>query len=489
MSKRLFSLLVIVPVSIAILLPVLFMFTDTFWQNSHFDLSTYKILFQSSTVHSFSNSLLLSFFVAAMSTATGVILGIFLFKTKLPFASFFTVLLTIPLLIPPYILALGWYELLGREGYWGELLFSFRGTFWVLFCIYLPIPMLLTILFLRQINPRFEEAARLMTGWYGVLRHITLPLIFPAILLSFLLVFILTFGEQSVANFLRFDVFALESFTYFSAFYDFKTATVLAVPMIIMAFIVLLAEQFLVHKHLFRFNSAHKVAKISLGIYKWPLFFIILLVTFVIVILPFSSILIQAADWQTIQEAFEKAKAPMLRSYLYGITGATLLMCFGFAGGYLIEEKIRGYRLYDALLIFLFALPAAVIGIALILFWNHPYTNFIYTTPLIILFGYTGKYLVLSTKIAQRRLSQIPHSQIEVAQMVGANWFQILRYILMPLSKKALLTMWLIGLSFPFAKPLLQCLSTRRVTKPCRSTPSPKWRMVIQRSLQDSLFL
>jgi iron(III) transport system permease protein len=182
------------------------------------------------------------------------------------------------------------------------------------------------------------------------------------------------------------------------------------------------------------------------------------LVIFVIVILPFSSILIQAADWQTIQEAFEKAKAPMFRSYLYGITGATLLMCFGFAGGYLIEEKIRGYRLYDALLIFLFALPAAVIGIALILFWNHSYTNFIYTTPLIILFGYTGKYLVLSTKISQNRLAQIPHSQIEVAQMAGANWFQILRYILMPLSKKAILTMWLIGFIFSLRETTITML-------------------------------
>jgi len=458
MSKHLFALFVIVPVAVAILLPVLFMLADTFWQNSHLDFSAYKVLFQGNTVQSFANSLLLSLSVATMSTLAGVILGVILSKTKLPFASFFTILLTIPLLIPPYILALGWYELLGREGYWGELLFGFWGTFWVLFCIYLPIPMLLTILFLKQINPRFEEAARLMTGWYGVLRSITLPLIFPAVLLSFLLIFILTFGEQSVANFLRFDVFALESFTYFSAFYDFKTATVLAVPMIVMAFIVLLAEQFLAQRYLFRFNSTHIVEKISLGMYKWVLFFVMLLIMVLIVILPFSSILVQAADWQTLQEAFAKALAPMFRSYLYAITGATLLMCFGFAGGYLIEEKIRGYRFYDALLIFLFALPAAVIGIALILFWNHPYTNLIYTTPLIILFGYTGKYLALTTKISQRRLSQIPHSQVEVAQMAGANWFQVLRYILMPLSKKALLSMWLIGLIFSLRETTITML-------------------------------
>ena len=458
MSKRLFSLFVIVPVFAAALLPVLTMVIDTFWRNNRFDLSAYHVLFQSSMAQSFANSLLLSLSVATCTTAVGVLLGIFLSKTNLLFTTFFTMLLSIPLLVPPYILALGWYTLLGREGYWGELLFGFWGTSWVLFSIYLPIPLLLTILFLRQVNPRFEEAARLMTGWYGVLRSITLPLIFPAIMLSFLLVFILTFGEQSVANFLRFNVFALESFTYFSAFYDFKTATVLAVPMVTVAFIVLLVEQFLLHKHIFRFSSTHKIEKISLGRYKWPLFFAMFLIIFVIVILPFFSLVQQAADWQIIQEAFEKAKAPMLRSYLYAITAATFLMGFGFAGGYLIEEKIPGYRLYDASLIFLFALPAAVMGIALILFWNQPYTNLIYTTPLIILFGYMGKYLVLTTKISQKRFSQIPRSQIEAAQMAGANWFQVLRYILMPLSKKALLTMWLIGLVFSLRETTITML-------------------------------
>lgn len=458
MSKRLLALLVTVPVFLTVLLPVLAMVADTFWQSGSFDFSAYKVLFQSSMAQSFANSFLLSLSVAAFTTAAGVVLGIILSKTNLLFATFFTLLLTIPLLVPPYIPALGWYTLLGREGYWGELLFGFRGTFGVLFCIYLPIPMLLTILFLRQINPRFEEAARLITGWYGVLKAITLPLIFPAMILSFLLVFILTFGEQSVANFLRFDVFALESFTYFSAFYDFRTATVLAVPMVVVALVVLLAEQFLVHKHLFRFNSSYTVKKITLGPYQWPLFIVMLLILIVIVILPFFSIIQQAADWQTVQIAFKKAKAPIFRSYLNAVTAATLLMGFGFAGGYLIEEKVRGYRLYDASLIFLFALPSAVIGIALILFWNHPYSNLIYTTPLIILFGYLGKYLALTTKISQKRLSQIPHSQMEAAQMAGANWFQSLRYILIPLSKKALLTMWLIGLVFSLRETTITML-------------------------------
>jgi iron(III) transport system permease protein len=42
--------------------------------------------------------------------------------------------------------------------------------------------------------------------------------------------------------------------------------------------------------------------------------------------------------------------------------------------------------------------------------------------------------------------------------MSGANWFQVLRYILMPLSKKALLTMWLIGFIFSLRETTITIL-------------------------------
>jgi len=459
MSGRLLLLIsTATAVGVTVLFPVLSMVVDALVSNGTVDLSIYRRLWQSGAFESLQNSLLLASSVAMASTVVGVGLGIVLGKVRLPFRGLFLALLTLPLLIPPYILALGWFDLLGREGYWGSLLFGFWGTWWVLFCVYLPIPLLLTILFLRQIDPRLEEAGRLVTGWSGVLRHITLPLIFPAIVLSFLLVFILAFGEQSVANFLRYDVFALESFTYFSAFYDFRTATALAVPMVAVALIILVVEQALVHKRLFRFSASHEVQMIDVSSFR-PLL-IVLLLSFVTVVtlLPFFALLYQAAEWQVLHETLAKALAPMARSYLYGILAATLLTILGFVSGYLIAERLPGVRGYDASLIFLFALPSTVIGIALILFWNRPATNFIYATPLIILFGYVGKYLAVTTKISQTGLSQIPRSQIEAAQIAGANGWQVFRYILVPLSRKVLFVAWMIGLLFSLRETTITML-------------------------------
>ena len=57
-----------------------------------------------------------------------------------------------------------------------------------------------------------------------------------------MLVFLLSFGEFSVPNFLRYDVFPVESFTQFSAFYNFKAATATALPLAAVTLLLLFVE-------------------------------------------------------------------------------------------------------------------------------------------------------------------------------------------------------------------------------------------------------
>ncbi len=430
------------------LLPILSMVGDTFMTPEGINFSAYAVFYEHMVQKSFETSLLLGVAVATVTTFVGTLLGVLIAKTDLPFGKIWLFMFAVPLLIPPYMLAYGWFEVVGREGFWGEMLFGFWGVFWVLFCIYLPIPLFLTQLFLKQIDPRLEEAALLTAGWGKVLRYVTLPLIMPAWILSFLLLFMLTFGEQSVANFLRVALFSLESFTYFSAFYDFKTATVLAVPMVMVALVLLGMEQIWIDRGIVQMQKFHEVKRIGLGVWRMPALLLTGGLVILILFVPLWHLLMQSTSLSLWQEVMQKAAAPLFHSYLYATTGATLLLFFGFFGAYFITLRLRGSRLYDAALIFMFALPPAVIGIASILFWNRPLTNFIYATPLIVLLGYLGKYLTLTTKITQNHLLQIPSSQIEAAQMAGATPFQTLRYILFPLSKRVLFIAWMIGFVF-----------------------------------------
>ena len=395
---------------------------------------------------SFKNSLWLSLLVALTTSTIGLLLGILLGKSNLHFYAFFVIFLTLPLLISPYIIAYGWVELLGHPTW----LFGFWGVFMVLCSIYLPIPLLLSLFFLKQIDSHLEEVALLVGGWQKVIFGVLLPLLRPALFLSFILVFILSFGEFSVANFLRYPIFAMESFTQFSAFYDFQMATLTALPMIVVVFVVIILQQYLSSKYTFQFESNQNERKIELQQWQKPLFVLLLLFSFVTVILPLLSLLLHSTT-ESFIIALSKAQAPLFRSFLYAFLGATLLMVFGFLNGYILEHKIvKPTQLWEALNFFIFALPSTVLGIALILFWNNPYTNIVYATPLIILFGYVAKYLLLSSKISQINFAKIPKNIIEATKVSGISWYKSLFFLQLPLSKSSLMLSWIVGFIFSF---------------------------------------
>jgi len=436
------------------LLPLLMMFFQTIYVEDAFTLTFYQnMLINPILWETFKNSLMLSFLVAFLTTFIGTFLGILLGKTNLKFRFILLIFLLVPLLIPPYILAYAWYTLLGNS----PLLFGFVGTTFVLFSIYLPIPLLISILFLKQINPKMEEAALLDTRWISVLRYITLPLISPSILFSFLLVFMLSFGEFSVANFLRYPIFPMESFTQFSAFYDFKLATVTAMPMLLLAFIVIIFQKIFSEKSL-RFTSPYKCLKIDLKTRERYLFFILILfLVTLIVLFPLFSLGMQV-DVTSFILASQKAVSPLIRSLIFATISASFLVFFGFLSAYIIEHKKRYVSFFRTTILLLFLLPSTLIGIAFILFYNRSYTNFIYATPLIIIFAYIIKYLFLSSKIIESKLAQIPYSLIESAQLSGASSRQIVWFIFLPLVKDALIVAWLVGFIFSLRESTLTML-------------------------------
>ena len=409
------------------------------------------------------NSIALASMVTTLTVAVGVPLGILLGKTDLPFRRFFAVLFVIPLLIPPYIIAVSWFDLLGREGLLVHLtgvsatmtagfLFGLPGCVAVLFSIFLPIPMLLTMILLRTINPRLEEAGRLVSGWHGVMKGITIPLILPGVLLSAMLVFLLSFGEFSVPNFLRYDVFPVESFTRFSAFYDFKAATAAAVPLVAVMLILLLAEAAFLRERTYQLRPSPEIdclPPIGLGAHRKWLFASVAIAGFVIVIVPIVVLVFQSAGIDAYAEALNRAGDSLLRSLIYAVIGATLLTFLGFFTGYLIQTKaLRVWRSVDSLTILLLALPSTVIGIGLISLWNTAWTNFIYSTPIIIILGYLAKYTALTSRISIAQLGQIPSSMEEAAQVAGAGWFRRMTFIVAPLARRGLLTCWLVGYIF-----------------------------------------
>ena len=459
-QKRLTLWLVATILVLVGLLPVLSMLVESLMPNGHLSLEAYRgILTSGRQWMLMGNSIALALCVTFLTVVIGVPVGVLLGKTDLPMRGLFAGLLMVPLMIPPYIMAVSWSDLVGPAGLLATVmprlaalasgfLFGFWGCVLVLFSIFLPIPMLLTMVFLRTVEPRLEEAGLTMTNWGKVLRRITLPLILPGITLAAIIVFLLTLGEFSVPNFLRVKVFAVESFTQFSAFYNFEAATAAAVPLAAIALLLLAVEGMFLRDKTRQLRLLRgETTTIPLGRSRNWLVLTVGLLVCITVLLPLSALV--KASIGAYSEALARAGDSLLRSLGYAVVGATLLTVLGFFTGYLVHNRaLICWRYVDSLTLFLFGLPGTVIGIGLISLWNRPWANMIYGTPAIIIVGYLAKYLALTNRISVAQLALIPYSMEEAAQVLGAKWLKRIGRIVAPLARPGLAACWLVGYVF-----------------------------------------
>ena len=465
MEKRLTLAAAAALLAVIGLLPLLTMLIKSVFVGGTFSLKAYQALWESGRQPwvLMGHSVLLCLWVTFLATIVGVPLGILLGKTDLPFRRALTVWLTVPLLLPPYVIAVAWFGVLGSGGWMSSLapdaswslstaFFGLYGCTGVLFTTFVPIVILLTIAYIGAVNPRLEEAGLLVSCWPGVLWHITLPLITPAILFASVLVFLLTLGEVGVPTYLRYRVYPVETLTQFAAFYDFSAATAAAIPLLLVTLAILALEYAMLHKQVSELRSVTfggSRISIKLGPWRIPLLGIVFVWGVVTVALPLAVLIAQSSSLGAYTDAFARASGSILRSLIFAVVGASLLTMLGFFCGYLIHNRtLLIWRGVDALTLFLFTLPGTVVGIGLISLWNTPDSNFIYRTPAIIILGYLAQYAVLPTRATSAILNRIPRSLEQAAQLCGASWFMTLRHIVVPLAQRGLITMWTISYVF-----------------------------------------
>jgi len=410
------------------------------------------------------HSLLLSFLTMFMAFIIGLPLGILIGKTTLPLRRFFMVLFTVPFLVPPYVMAVSWKNILGRGGLLAKmgagplaqsvsrLFFGLSGCVWVLGSVFVPVVMMLTLTFLKTVNPRLEEAGRIASGWRGVLSHITLPLIMPGLLLSAILVFLLTLGSYGVPAYLRYNVFAVETFTQFSAFYNVGAATAAAMPLVAVALILIMVERYTLREKTYQLRPipAGKLPLvIDLGARGRWMAIGVGGIGLILVILPLAGLAIEASSLEVYREAMVRAGGSLWRSLGYAVAGATGLTILGLFLGILVHTRaFRFWRAVDSLTVFLFTLSGAVMGVGLIGLWNHPSTNLIYGTPAIVILGYLARYAAVPHRITLSALAGVPAALDEAARVAGAGWFRRLGSLTVPLIRRSLLAGWLAGYVF-----------------------------------------
>lgn len=466
MQRRLTLLLVVGAMVVIGLLPLGMMLGKSFVDEDGLTIAVYEKLFANAREYwpPMAHSLTLASLTAGFATLLGVSLGVLLGKTDLPYRRTMAVMLAIPLLIPPYILAVSWFNLLSHDGLLtrgiergpagpsSDWLFGLPGCVWVLVSTFMPVVMILTMVYVHAVNPRLEEAARLVARWPGTLRHITLPTIMPGILFSGTLVFLLALGEVGVPMFLRYSVLPVETLTQFSAFYNFGAAAAAATPLLGITLAVLSVERFCLREKTYRLRpmtGGTPLLLISLGRWRVPAFLAICLLSGAFVVLPLLALFVASLSPSAYAQAWSKAADSLGRSLIFALVGASLLTIVGFFCGYLIHNRVvRFWRALDTLTLLLFTLPGTVLGVGLIALWNRPLTAFVYASAAIVILAYLAQYTVLTSRIMLATFGKISPSLEEAAQMTGAPWLARISHVVVPAALPGVIAAWLIGFIF-----------------------------------------
>ena len=441
------------------------MFGGTIVNSGNISIETYKVLFMDSRQLSlFKNSLFLALGTTCISIIFGVPLGFLIARTDIHFNQYHKHLYLLPLLMPPYINAIAWINLLGQKGIinqflmklfsWQEPLvtiYGIKGTIWVLALSYFPLITLLTVSGLRSMDQKLEDAGRLTKTEFGVLKGITIPLMMPYIISGAIFVFIFALSNYGVPSLLRVNVYPIEIFAQFSAFYDNNSATALSLPIVFLSILLILWQRKYMNERSYVTleNSSTSAGIIQTGKIKGILSvypFIILLLS---VIIPLIVLLVNSGSLLAYYKAFKTATCQLASSFILAFTAATLMVILGFFIAFTIERtEVRGRTFIDILTFIPFAVPATVIGIGLIKVWNRPSVKIIYGSSLIIIFGYFARFIPFVIRAISANMKQENRNLEEASLLADVGWLNRVLHVSLPLLAPGLLAGWAIAFIF-----------------------------------------
>jgi len=403
------------------------------------------------------NTLLLGAGVTGVAFCVGVPVGIILARCDATRIWLARMLLALPLVLPSYVLALAWIVLFGaRES---VLVYGIPAAIVVLGLSLYPIVMLAAEAALRTLPARLEEAALLAASPVRVFVKITLPLIAAPVSASLLIVFVLAISDFAVPGLLRVRVYTTEVFTAFASLYDFRLATMMALPLAGMAAIASIAALACLQRPLIgradrgqagrRWNAAaQRVAAAGA-----------LLGSLAAVGVPIGAVALEAAGGRS-SYADALSIDAVRNSILWSASGATLVVSIGTLLGYWRAKAARGAaRLAEGLWVTLFAVPATIIGIGIIALWNRPgIAGAIYRTDAIVVFAYCSRFLPIGALLCGAFIQRVTAGAEEAAIVSGASWTRAFTKIVIPMSGRGLAAVWLLMFILMFGDVALAIL-------------------------------
>jgi iron(III) transport system permease protein len=449
------------------------------------------------------NTLVVSLGVATLGTALGFLLAYVQVKLDVPFKKFFHLAAIVPIVSPPFAVAMSIITLFGRSGLITKRLLGLRydiygadGLIFALTISFIPLAYLSLLGMIRGLDPALDEAAtNLGAGGWHAFRTITLPLLIPGFASSFLLLFVAAMADLGNSLLLGGNLTVLSSRIYLAIIgeYNLEAGAVLSVMLLIPSLILFTIQHYWVHRRSYVTVTGKPTGQprmIKNPWVKWTLFAVNFLFVALIVLL-YGYILVGAFTkvWG-INFAFT---LDHFRFVLFGYGSEafsdTILLAslatpiaglIGILIAFLVvRRKFIGRSLIDLISILGLAVPGTIVGIGLIMAYHQPALGGLIPkltgTAFIIIMAYTIRSVSAVVRGGVASLQQIDSSIEEASASLGASGATTFRKITIPLIRPAFLS----GLISSFARSMTSL-------SPIIFLVTPHWRIMTAQILNEA---
>jgi len=428
------------------------------------------------------NTIVLGVTTATISVVVGFIFAYVTTYMKIRFKKIFDFIAILPIISPPFVVALSAILLFGRVGLITRGLFGikdadiygFHGLVLVQSLSFFPIAYMMLVALLQRIDPSVEEASRdLGASRYKVFTSVTLPLMVPGLANAFLLVFI-----QSIADFANpvvvggnFTTVAVKIYQEGIGNYKFGTATALAMILLTISLSIFVLQKYYVSQKSYvtvtgkvsRHRDLNSQKSITV-----PATVILLLFTFFVImmyiLIPIGSFVkLWGVNYTPTLEHYKyifkpKLFQPVLTTTSLAVIATPISGILAMIIAFLIVRKqFFGKAFIEFTTIMALAIPGTIIGLGYVISYNKSY-GFggmtiippITGTGFIIIMAFIIRSLPVGVRSGITSLQQIDPSIEEAASVLGASSRKVFTSVTIPMIKNAFLN----GLIFTFARSM-----------------------------------
>jgi iron(III) transport system permease protein len=485
-----FRLPTVVILTVVVLLPVGVVVYQSFLDEPFFvaaarlSLESYRfILAEPDFARAFLTSFLLAVGMTAIAVPFGGVLAFLVVRTDLPGKSWIEPALLVPIVLSPIVIAFGYVISVGPVGFvslavkqligfvpWN--LYSLGSLIVIAGLTHVPHVYLFSSASLRKLNLELEEQARVMGAppWRVALT-VSLPLVWPALVYSGVLIFFLGFELFGLPLIIGDPANVLVLTTYL-----FKLTNIMGTPsyqlMAVVVVAIALVTLPLVYLQRYLLRMAERYVTMGgkgmhsrplrLGPWRWVALACIVLWLLLAIGLPLAGVLLRAFvdRWGEGINPFESLTLQNFRDLAEhpNLIGAIANTCFLATAGagasvavYAVialathRWKSRFVAMVDYLALLPRSMPGLVAGLAFLwVFLFVPYLGALRSSIVGLWLAYSTVWLAFGLRLISASLSQISPDLEEAARVTGARPARALRDVTLPLIRFGLVSSWLL---------------------------------------------